>query len=144
MRLWRIHPKYLDAIGLVAFWRESLLAQSVLQGKIRGYKNHPQLTRFKQYPFPLRAISGYLMEVWKESNKRGYNFDKSKIRARSKTTKIPVSFVELKCEFDWLCDKLKNRNPQKYQKLLSVKRIECHPGFKIVRIDEKNICRGNS
>jgi len=30
MRLWSIHPKYLDRQGLLAVWRESLLAQSVL------------------------------------------------------------------------------------------------------------------
>ncbi len=132
MRLWSIHPKYLDAIGLVALWRESLLAQKVLQGKTTGYKSHPQLTRFKKHPFPFKAISSYLMEVWIESNERGYNFDKNKIGLKCKTTKISITRVELKCEFDWLCYKLKSRNPQKYRKLLCVNRIECHPGFRIV------------
>ncbi|HEU5178767.1 MAG TPA: pyrimidine dimer DNA glycosylase/endonuclease V, partial [Burkholderiales bacterium] len=32
MRLWSLHPKYLDARGLVALWREALLAQAVLRG----------------------------------------------------------------------------------------------------------------
>ena len=139
MRLWSIHPKYLDAIGLVALWREPLLAQNVLQDKTRGYKNHPQLIRFKKHPFPLKAISGYLTGVWRESNKRGYNLDKNKIGIRGRTTKIPVYVVELKSEFDWLCSKLKNRNPQRYKKLLSVKRIECHPSFIVVRKEEVKI-----
>jgi hypothetical protein len=36
MRLWTLHPKYLDARGLVALWREALLAQKVLRGATRG------------------------------------------------------------------------------------------------------------
>ncbi len=48
MRLWSLHPKYLDRQGLLAVWREGLLAQKVLQGKTKGYKNHPQLKRFQQ------------------------------------------------------------------------------------------------
>jgi hypothetical protein len=133
MRLWSIHPKYLDSIGLVALWRESLLAQKVLQGKTKGYKSHPELIRFKAHPFPLKAISGYLIEVWKESIKRGYNFDRSKIRLKCRTTRIPVTSNELKREFDWLCIKLKKRNSQKCKELLSVKKIESHPGFREIR-----------
>ena len=48
MRLWTLHPKYLDARGLVALWRESLLAQAVLAGRTRGYRSHPQLERFRE------------------------------------------------------------------------------------------------
>ena len=43
MRLWSIHPRYLDSMGLVALWREALLAQAVLRGETKGYKFHPQL-----------------------------------------------------------------------------------------------------
>ena len=36
MRLWSIHPKYLDRQGLLAVWREGLLAQKVLlQGEYK-------------------------------------------------------------------------------------------------------------
>jgi hypothetical protein len=38
LRLWSIHPKYLDATGLVALWREALLAQKVLKGKTKADK----------------------------------------------------------------------------------------------------------
>ena len=37
MRLWTIHPRYLDSRGLVALWRESLLARAVLRSQTRGY-----------------------------------------------------------------------------------------------------------
>ena len=81
MRLWSLHPKYLDSIGLVALWRESLLAQKVLQGNTKGYRNHPQIFRFRDHPRPVVAIANYLIAVWKESVRRGYKFDKGKITA---------------------------------------------------------------
>ncbi len=36
MRIWTLHPQYLDRQGLVALWREGLLAQEVLRGQTRG------------------------------------------------------------------------------------------------------------
>lgn len=60
MRLWSIHPQYLDAKGLLALWREALLAKHVLEGSTKGYKNHPQLIRFKETDNPIGFISfGY-------------------------------------------------------------------------------------
>ena len=77
MRLWSIHPKYLDAKGLVALWREGLLAQNVLLGNTKGYKNHPQLIRFKNSENPYGAIAEYLRYVVNEADNRGYNFNRS-------------------------------------------------------------------
>ena len=131
MRLWSIHPKYLDKSGLVALWREALLAQKVLKGKTRGYKNHPQLERFKNHAEPKKAIATYLLAIWEEAQGRGYNFDKKKIKDVPARAKIPVTRGELKFEFEWLCHKLKKRNPYKCQKLGLVKEIECHPFFEI-------------
>ena len=76
MRLWSIHPKYLDTKGLVALWREALLAKKVLKGETKKYINHPQLNRFKELKNPLPFISTYLLYIWKEGEKRGYDFDK--------------------------------------------------------------------
>ncbi|MGH1537621.1 MAG: pyrimidine dimer DNA glycosylase/endonuclease V [Gammaproteobacteria bacterium] len=78
MRLWSIHPKYLDTKGLVAVWREGSLAQKVLKGQTRGYKNHPQLDRFKSKRDPIAAIGRYLFYIHKESLERNYNFDLKK------------------------------------------------------------------
>jgi len=33
MRMWSVHPSHLDRAGLVACWRESLLAQAVPAGR---------------------------------------------------------------------------------------------------------------
>jgi hypothetical protein len=63
MRIWSLHPEYLDTKGLVSLWRETLLAKKVLEGKTEGYKNHPQLIRFKKSDNPLKHINQYLMKV---------------------------------------------------------------------------------
>lgn len=134
MRLWSIHLKYLDKAGIVSLWRESLLAQNVLCRKTKGYKNHPQLKRFRNHANPQKAIANYLIEIWRESRRRGYKFDKTKIRTWGKADKIKVTRGQIKYEFDLLCEKLKKRDLLRYRKLLSVKEkvIKCNPFFKIV------------
>lgn len=79
MRIWTILPKYLDTKGLVALWRETLLAKHVLAGKTKGYKNLPQLLRFMQSENPLEYIDQYLAEIYNEASVRGHNFNKEKI-----------------------------------------------------------------
>ena len=79
MRIWSINPKYLDSKGLVALWRETLLAQKVLCNQTKGYQNHPQLLRFRSTEDPLELICFYLCHVAKEADSRGYSFDKKKI-----------------------------------------------------------------
>jgi hypothetical protein len=129
MRLWSIHPEYLDTQGLVALWREGLLAQKVLRGKTKGFKHHPQLDRFKKHPSPLRAIATYLESVRKEALKRGYRFDEKKIGRGRTRTRIRVSRRELKAEFKLLLGKLKQRDPGLYKRIRALKRIKTHPLF---------------
>lgn len=136
MRLWSLHPRYLDAKGLVALWREALLAQKVLQAKTQGYRHHPQLIRFKSHPRPLAAIACYLMAVWQEAQRRSYRFNKGKIAApgiRGDTQQITVTQGQLDFERDWLLSKLKKRDPERYHELSAVKRLASHPIFKAVR-----------
>jgi hypothetical protein len=118
MRLWTISPKYLDAKGLVALWREGLLAKCVLEGKTRGYKNHPQLIRFKKYENPLAAMNSFLYFVAKEAQRRNYNFDIGKLDlAKTFTEIIPVNRGQLVFELNHLCEKLKERDLKRYQLL---------------------------
>ncbi|MBX3239135.1 MAG: hypothetical protein KIT80_10165 [Chitinophagaceae bacterium] len=121
MRLWSLHPGYLDAKGLVALWREALLAKHVLEGKTKGYKNHPQLTRFKNTKDPVHAINQYLSIVHKEAVKRGYNFDKAKITPGFSRTKIKLSTGQLKYEWKHLLEKLKERNPERFKALAKIR-----------------------
>ena len=133
MRLWSIHPSYLDSKGLVALWREALLAQHVLRGKTVGYKNHPQLIRFKNTINPVGAIATYLRAVAVEATSRGYNFDKSKIANKRITSNILVTNEQAKYEFQHLLNKLKSREPRVYQNLRNAKIIKLHPLFSKVR-----------
>lgn len=135
MRLWSIHPKYLDTKGLLAVWRESLLAKKVLEGKTKGYKNHPQLIRFKKLKNPLSAINAYLYEIFREAEKRGYKFDKEKIGPITTKEKIPVNSGQLNYEFNHLLNKLKTRDVETYQKIKDIKKIEVNPVFKIKKGD---------
>ncbi len=129
-----MHPKYLDRKGLLAVWREGLLAQKVLAGKTKGYKNHPQLIRFKNSKNPPGLISLYLREVAKEAEKRGYNFDTTKIQQVCKETKerIPVRRGQVVYEFKLLCCKLKKRDREKCEKIKNRKHIETNSIFKVV------------
>ncbi|WP_292992436.1 pyrimidine dimer DNA glycosylase/endonuclease V [Nitrosomonas sp.] len=129
MRLWSIHPYYLDAKGLVALWREGLLAQKVLQGHTKGYKNHPQLTRFKNTANPVGAIAAYLGFVADEAGSRGYHFDRNKITDQHCTEKITITNGQLEYEFSHLLGKLKDRNPQRYARFKEVSKIRVHPIF---------------
>jgi len=132
VRLWSIHPKYLDRIGLVALWRESLLAQKVLRGETRGYRHHPQLNRFREHRRPQNAIAGYLLEVWRESKRRGYRFDRDKIARGSSSAKIPVTRGQLEYEAIRLGHKLARREPSRAEALRAVRDVESHPSFTIV------------
>jgi hypothetical protein len=130
MRLWSIHPGYLDAKGLVALWREALLAQNVLLGNTMGYRNHPQLMRFKNSNHPVGAIASYLSFVCDEADARGYNFNRCKIIDKKIYSKIPVTSGQLEYEFKHLSGKLKKRDTDLYKKLKMIKRIKLHPIFK--------------
>jgi hypothetical protein len=132
MRLWTVHPRFLDARGLVALWREALLAQKVLAGKTRGYRHHPQLVRFRAQRRPLAAIASYLAAVQAEAARRGYNFQKRKI-GRSRVRKpIPETRGQLDREWQHLLGKLRRRAPAKYRRWRTLPRPAPHPLFRVV------------
>jgi hypothetical protein len=135
MRLWSLHPQYLDSKGLVALWREGLLAQAVLVGKTIGYKHHPQLVRFLQSPSPRKYIAAYLRLIYDEAVRRGYHFDEKKI-SRGRTVK-PLLVTRGQIEYEWLhlTNKLKTRAPSWLSHIETVKQPESHPLFRIVAGD---------
>lgn len=135
MRLWSIHPRYLDRQGLVACWREALLARKVLEGGTRGYRHHPQLLRFRRSGNPVGAINAYLLALWKEACRRGYRFDRGKIGAPVSRSRIPVTRGQLVFELDRLKSKSVVRSPSHHAVLASLARIEPHPLFRAVRGD---------
>jgi hypothetical protein len=132
MRIWSIHPKYLDTKGLVALWRETLLAKTVLEKKTKGYKNHPQLTRFKSSSNPLKSINRYLAAVYEESLTHGYHFNKAKFNIYPEPFTLTVTRGQLEYETQHLLKKLKTRDIERYYRLLKETSIETHPLFKII------------
>ena len=132
MRLWTLHPVYLDARGLTACWREALLAQKVLSGLTQGYRHHPQLQRFRQSGDPIAAIRYYLLVLWQEANRRAYRFDLSRIDTPAGTPPdIPVTAGQLAFEKRHLLSKLSKRAPRQAETLEKTESPLPHPLFSI-------------
>ena len=132
MRLWTLHPRYLDAQGLVALWREGLLAQKVLQGLTKGYKHHPQLVRFRESPDAQAAIAAYLSAVLTEAASRGYAFDGRKIAATRVAITIEETQGQLLYEWRHLQEKLLRRDAKRHEIHRAVEAPAAHPLFWIV------------
>jgi hypothetical protein len=135
MRLWTIHPRYLDTKGLLAAWREGLLAQQVLLNKMRGYRNHPQLRRFKSSPDPIGSIAGYLRAIHGEAVNRGYRFNGDKISLADFRGEIPCTRGQLLYEWKHLKEKVRLRDARRFREIEGIEQPEPHPIFKIVEGD---------
>ena len=135
MRLWSLHPQYLDAKGLVALWREALLAQAVLAGKTRGYTHHPQLMRFLETSSPRKYIAVYLRFVHTEAVRRGYNFDARKIGRGGDVVPLMVTRGQLAYEWTHLSRKLQVRDPAWLARFADVKCPKPHPLLRLVAGD---------
>ncbi|MDH5589578.1 MAG: pyrimidine dimer DNA glycosylase/endonuclease V [Gemmatimonadota bacterium] len=132
MRLWSIHPSYLDARGLVALWREGLLARAVIRGATRGYRNHPQLERFRAHPSPISAVDHYLRSVVQEADTRGYSFDRRKIGPVRDGSLLTVTSGQLEFELTHLEAKLRRRSPADLYRLPQDGPPRTHPLFVVV------------
>ncbi len=130
MRLWTIHPKYLDAQGLVALWREALLARAVLRGRTRGYRQHPQLARFRAHALPRYAINAYLSAIHAEALARGYAFDKRKVGPVRAVAAIVTSRAQVRYEWTHMLAKLSRRSQDLHRRFRAVRAPQCHPLFK--------------
>ena len=131
MRLWTLHPRYLDTKGLLAAWREALLAQKVLQGRTKGYRRHPQLIRFKTSANPLGSIACYLKTILAEAQNRNYHFNACKIQGRASKAKIAETRGQLLYEWQHLIRKIKTRAPGHYALMKRVRSPQANPLFLI-------------
>lgn len=131
MRLWSLHPHYLDVKGLLAVWREGLLARHVLAGKTVGYRNHPQLRRFREAASPLDAIDCYLAEILREAERRNYSFDREKIGRNIPPVTLPVTAGQLAYERSHLLRKLAVRDPEVAGRLAAEAPPLPHPMFQV-------------
>ncbi|MFS0852232.1 pyrimidine dimer DNA glycosylase/endonuclease V [Microbacterium sp. 179-I 3D4 NHS] len=134
MRIWSLHPAYLDRQGLVACWRETLLAQAVLAGRTRGYVSHPQLERFRGASDPQGAVGQYLSVLADEADARGYRFDRTRIEHPSPVVGplADVTDGQLLVEWSHLRRKLAERSPDELPRWASVVVPRPHPLFAVV------------
>ena len=132
MRLWTLHPKYLDPKGLVALWREGLLARAVLRDETTGYRHHPQLLRFQSHPAPRTAINAYLAAVLLEAEGRGYSFDATRLGPVRGTVILTATTGQLAYEWRHLLHKLEGRNPDLHRRWSRIRTPEPHPLFRRV------------
>ena len=132
MRLWTLHPRYLDAQGIVALWREALLARAVLRGRTRGYTRHPQLDRFRGHPSPRSAINAFLAEVHRDSLRRGYSFDASKLGPVRGECRMEATSGQLEHEWAHLRRKLRARSREDYERIRRIDSPAPNPLFRIV------------
>jgi hypothetical protein len=146
VRLWTLHPRYLDSAGLVALWRETLLARAVLAGNTKGYRHHPQLTRFRAQPDPVGCVNRYLSVVYEEASRRGYRFDERKLTPAIAGELIVETRGQIEVEWLHLLEKLRRRSPERYRALSDLRRPRPHPLFRIVpgaaREWERGVARG--
>ncbi|MCG6989599.1 MAG: pyrimidine dimer DNA glycosylase/endonuclease V [Gemmatimonadetes bacterium] len=131
MRLWSLDPSYLDAKGLLALWREGLLARAVLRGATKGYRHHPQLTRFREQPAPVSAINAYLRYVMLEAESRGYRFDRGRLGPVRRPPDMAVSSGQLRFEAEHLRSKLRSRDPRALARLDGERDVRAHPLFRV-------------
>jgi hypothetical protein len=133
VRLWTLHPKYLDPAGLTALWREGLLARQVLLNRTRGYRHHPQLERFRALDRPVAAINTYLEAVHQEATERSYHFNRAKIGAARLEVPVAATTGQLLFEWNHLKAKLQRRNPKWLISVDQTVQPEPHPLFRIVQ-----------
>jgi hypothetical protein len=131
MRLWTIHPKYLDPQGLVALWREALLARAVLRGETVGYRFHPQLERFRAHSAPRTAINAYLAAVLEESQLRGYSFNARKVGPVRSRVELPATTGQVAHEWRHLLGKLRVRSPELFAHVRVITEPQPHPLFRV-------------
>jgi hypothetical protein len=142
LRLWTLHPRYLDSRGLVAVWREGLLARAVLRNRTRGYRAHPQLARFRAHPAPIAAINTYLAGIRTEASRRGYRFDARKCRGSRTSVRIRATRGQVRLEWAHLLRKLRDRAPALYR-AAARSRPGTHPLFRVIagRVEDWEVRR---
>lgn len=135
MRLWTLHPKYLDSEGLMAVWRDALRARRLLKEETDGDSDHPQLTRFRETDHPADAIECYLQTVFEEARERDVSFDASKLHTPVRNVRIEETEDRLLYEWHRLLDKLRERQPPLFRKIKDLERPDAHPMFTIIEDD---------
>lgn len=143
MRLWSLHPQYLDDQTFYLTWKRGMIAVRALTGKLAPYEqrfaHHGQLERFKKYPDPTQAISDYMHALVDEAERRHYQFPRyfkrKSLPKPPNGTRIPVTAGQMECEI-WLYARLISQRGgmiEQYEKFFAIENHLPHPIFELVR-----------
>ena len=106
MRVWDIHPGYLNRQSLLGEHRELHGIVSIVVNRKKGYANHPETLRWVGYGWALRMRHSLLAC---EMALRGYT-DKSPVSTRSKQEEWPGIYIdEPHVQFELLGEKYVGR-----------------------------------
>lgn len=108
MRVWTIHPKYLNRKELSACWHDGLRALKVLSEPEKYQRFYEGLSVFRVQSEPVYALAKYLQAIGKEGVKRGLQMDLSLLPEVPKDfrLKIPVSEERIASERKLLTKRL--------------------------------------
>ena len=108
MRVWDVHPGYLNRQGLLGEHCELHGVVSTLSLNKKGYSNHPETKRWKGRGWALRQRHRLLAA---EMAFRGYR-DRTPVRLRSAVGRWPDSFIDTPGrQFALLADKYRGKEP---------------------------------
>ncbi len=113
-------------------WREALLAQAVLADEAKGYRNHPQLDRFRAVTRPAAHITEYPRAVHTESIERNYCFDESKTGRPRSARRLAVTSGQIDFEWQHLMKKIETRAPERHEKFTPILSPDLHPLFRVI------------
>ena len=113
MRLWTIHPRYLDNLTLFTCWKEAITARKELKDEAISPTHHPQLIRFRKCGTPVATMNSYIYNLFLELKVRHVKVDHKELGRYRRYERIKVGFGQLYYEFYFLQGKLKNRSRTK-------------------------------
>ena len=90
MRIWDIHPGYLNRQSLLGEHRELHGLVSIMVNNKKGYSQHPETLRWINYGW---AIKQRHQELVCEMNLRGYK-DNSPVRTRKNKNLWPINYID--------------------------------------------------
>ncbi|MDE0662139.1 MAG: DUF1722 domain-containing protein [Gammaproteobacteria bacterium] len=108
MRIWDVHPGFLNRESLLGEHRELHGVVSIMLQAKRGYSNHPETKRWRQRGWALRQRHRLLAA---EMAFRGYR-DRTPVRLRSSPGEWPDTFIDNPGrQFALLAEKYRGKQP---------------------------------
>lgn len=142
MRLWSLHPSYLDKQALQVCWADALQALEYYKQErayMKGITNdlspyfYPCLDRFRMTGSPIAHITNYLHGLCDESERRNTPFGRAKLPEFTPGLRLKVTDGQIAREEKLLLLQLNRRKQtQLWMDLFVAEYVQPHPLFEIV------------